>query len=293
MLGALVIALHLPCVLVNSGDRVTVSVEYALECTTVCVPSLYVSITTKCYNTICRISLIGIVKCEALRSNSITNRRCCAANLCIANRIEDNALIGIFSTAKVNVCQKLIMLVTKLFIIIRNNLTKVCELVCVCNKVRIFCTTVTACEIISDVSMPYAFCISYERNLGERLKVKNNVTCCRIVFVVIMYGSSTVREECHLDGLTVFYVIETVVTNIKTYGQARLKSNRHNDFVILSYTVNVNVKGESRLSFIKRNVSLTFFNVAYSNDELVCRILNLYACRNDHVDITVITCRRN
>ena len=95
-----------------------------------------------------------------------------------------------------------------------------------------------------------------------------------------MYGSCAVGKQSHRNGLSILYVVEGVVTDIKTLGQCLGKSYGNRSGVTLGYAGDMYVKSTKLLAFSKSYVCLAVLYVVNAESQLVCALGKLSTCRN-------------
>ena len=254
---SVIVTLHLPGVLVNVLDCMTVTIEGAHKCATVGVPRIGNIICNGACATTCIVGIF-VTENELGSIGNISNRNC-AANLVITDGIEDNAVISIFSTTEIYVVKKLIVLFAIIFVIVRDYFIQKCKLVCICDEVRIIFRTCTACEILCNGSIPSIHFIRLESNLREGCKVESYVTGCGVVGEAVVNRGITCGKKCHGNCLAVFYVVEAVVTHIKTCGKELCNCDSDRNNVIACKTVDMYVVGSCFLVIVYRNVSVAIF----------------------------------
>ena len=278
---AVVVALQLPGVLVDVRNRITVSIENALECATVGVPNSGLVSIDRIHGGSC-IILACIIETEELGSIIHVNGCEITAHPGITNGIEDNAIGGVLFAAEVNVRNQLIVLVTVVCVIIGNLISEKCQLVGVCDQIRLGFSTVTAGEIGCYGSVPSILGIGDQGYLGEGCQVQNHVARCGIVLEIVMYGGCAVGKQGHLNGPAVLYVVETVVTHVQTHGQELLEADCDDNGVVRGDTCDVHVDGASLLGCLNRNVCLRLVirDVIDRQGQAVCTVLQENARRN-------------
>ena len=222
---SVVIASHLPGVLVDIFDGVTVSVEYALECATVCIPNGSVLVRRNSADiralTVSAVKLLFVkVFFNITSRGSVVNVHCHnTANLCIAYGIEDYTVVNVLCSAEIYVSDKLIVLVTVIFIVVGDQLAKKCKLVSVGYKIRIILCSISACKCLCYGSVPSVYRICNESYLREGRHRNGKLTRSGIIEEFVMnvklaYG----RNGRHLNSNAFFHVIKRVVTNVQASG---------------------------------------------------------------------------
>ena len=232
---AIVITLHLPGVLIDIGDGITVTIKYAPESATVCIPIGRLCFCAHIDSSLCERGVILVVN----KFGSIVNFNVCntVTKLVITNGIEDDTIVCIICTTEIDICDKLVVLIAVIIIIIGNKIAEVNELVSVCNKIWIFLGTATACEADRNVSFPSRISLCNHSYLGEGCHCKGYVTCCGIVveFVMSIKLFEAVYKN-HSNRGVILYVIESVVTNVETCLHGLLNGDDHRNGVVSGYT---------------------------------------------------------
>ena len=111
-----VITLHLPGVLVDILDCVTVSVENAPKCASVGIPNAVVAVCNRSCGILRIVGILFVI--NKLGSISEVYRCNGSAFLVVTDRIEDYSLIYVLFSAQVYICNKLIVLVGVICIIV-------------------------------------------------------------------------------------------------------------------------------------------------------------------------------
>ena len=277
------VALHLPGVLVEVRNSVTVTVEGSLEgiettgyCSTgLFVYTLAVPVTDGVEDKIRVVLRLLIAKVDVSKEFYGLSVEC---------------IVVMLVAIAILICNKEITIL--ILCHTANDCAEGCKLVSVCDS-KLGCISIIPGVV--KLTLPSILVICNECNLREGLEVEDYVTGGRIVLKVVVYGSRAILKECHLNCLTVLYVVETVVTNVKTYRKKLLNVDLHYYVVILSYTKNMYVNRERCLVFIKRNVCLTIIHICYVKSKLAYACIKLCTCRNACADLTVSTghCNRS
>ena len=269
-----VVALHLPGVLIEVSDGASVTIEGTLEVTETggdsytrsLICTLVVIITDGIeYKTVFGSIVIIIVsitnidvgkECYGLACKGITN-----------NFIGVSVLIYIF----IYLCY------TGYLIHTANDATKCCKLVCVSN-IELGCIRII--PRIVELAAPSILCISYKSNYREGCKIKNYVTCSRIISKAVVCRSLAVLKKSHSYSLTILNVVNGVVTKVKTLRKSLGKSDSHRNSVVLGYTGDMYVNSADLLVLSDSNVSYTCICAVNSERKLVVALCKLNACRN-------------
>ena len=277
---AVIVAPHLPGILVEVSNSVTVTVKCTLEGGYVCSGS-------------CAIG--GLVVMTGI--------------IVITNRVEDIAACVVL-VAKVNVSKKLyglakegivVMLVTVTVFISNNevsvlvlrhtayDLAKTPELVCVCDG-KLGCVRI----------IPSVVCLAFpnsrrcnKRNLGEGCKINRNLTGGGIVFEGVVINFRAVVDVSHRYGARIFYVVESVVTDIKTLRKNLTEIYLNRLGVACRNSCNMYVKREGCLVFVKREVRIAVLLVTYNKLYFSCTGSKLGSYGKGGRNLAIRACHSN
>ena len=231
----IVITLHLPGILIDIGDGITVSVKYASKRATICIPIGRLCVCIHIHNALCECGVFLVVN----KFGNVVGCNVCdsATGFMITDRIEDDALVCIICTTKIDICDKLVVLIAVILIIIGNKIAEVNELVSVCDKIWIFLGTATTCEACRNVSFPNGISLCNHSYLGEGCHCESYVTCCGIVveFVMSIEFFETIYKD-HSNRGIILHVIDSVVTNVETCLHSLLNGDDHRNGIISRYT---------------------------------------------------------
>ena len=237
------VTLHLPVVLVEAGDLVTVTVKGTGEAVEACGN---------------RNAGLFILSISAVVTNGIEDYvrvifRLFVTEINISQKLYDLAAEGISFNS---LCHT------------SDDSAESCELVCIGDR-KLGCISIVP-GIIA-VAFPLVFLVHKGSDLREACQSNRYVTSCGIVRELVV--CIEIRYACNVDhsnGLAVLYVIEIVVTHIETGSKKSLESYNNRSSVVLSNFFYVNVDCIEVLIFVSHNVTLGF--VKSSNVECnLCR----------------------
>ena len=285
---AVIIALHLPCVLIDVLDGISIAIECAAEGATVGVPY---NASVAVNHLRLALGVIGIFfEIKEFRRIRVGYGIKIAANLRISDGIEVDALVCVLCTAEVDIGKKLVVLLCVISVIVRDQLTKVSELVCVCDQVGILCRTLTACKSCCDFAVPSILGICNKRNLGEGLEIERGIAGGGIIGKAVMRRCCPVFEKHHFHGKSVLYMVETVVTHIETDREKCGQCNCHDNIVVLGDAVDMNIQGKCRFVAVKGDIRIALCLFSDMKRSLRCAAFHQNAGRHNTCHLTVTAC---
>ena len=250
----IIITLHIPGVLVYILYSVTVSVKGSLK-------RIEITCNTGCGIRISFICFFTIIVTYGIKHMIVSDIIRIVSYIDISNKhygLTFEGIIMILITFSIG--RSINVVASFVFGHTANKCTKCNELVCIGNI-----ESFIGCIIPAVVKIAFPCRRSYgKRHNREGLDIKYNITCCGVVFIVVMYRSCAALEKCHLYCHTVFYVVEAVVTHIKSCGQQLLTFYSHYNIVICRDSINMNIESKHSLVLVKNYVSCAVINRGHS-----------------------------